>query len=201
MRRYYNTRSYLLFFFFAVLFIVSCNNDKDDKKANDKPVADTTAAATNTQAQEPKAALISGTLDVLSTKGETFEKLPAGKLVFSFTFTQADKLTIHGWRDKIVGGIDPKVPVIKLDNGKPSGINYGPDMYFGNIILENDDINKIQRLIKKNNSLYVYFIPEITEVRHIKYKIFIGDVDPLKLIKVNAIDTGTEANPSPPKNY
>ncbi|HEV8271766.1 MAG TPA: hypothetical protein VGQ04_10715 [Chitinophagaceae bacterium] len=140
-----------------------------------------------------------GYLDVLWTSSELFLDLPEGKLVFSFVFTHADKLTIHGWRDKIIGGFDPKTPVLKLDNGRASAYKYGLNIYFGNLILGNADINKIQRMIKKEETEKVFFVPEISETYYIKYKIHIGNEDPNTFGEIDAIDTGFELNPSPPR--
>ena len=140
-----------------------------------------------------------GPLDVLWTSSENFLDVKNGKLVFSFVFTHPDKLTIHGWHDKPIGGFDPKTPVLKLENGKASAYKYGLNIYFGNLILGSGDINKIQAMIKKEETKKVFFVPEISETYYIKYKIYIGDEEPNTFGELDAIDTEFEANPSPPR--
>jgi hypothetical protein len=87
------------------MFLLSCGNnekqaDSGSTATDVKPARDTTT----------KSAAISGLkegyLGILYTDSATFVNLPNGHLVFSFVFLKEDSLTIHGWRDKLIGGFD-----------------------------------------------------------------------------------------------
>jgi hypothetical protein len=72
-------------------------------------------------------------------------------------------------------------------------------MYFGNLVIHQSDFTTIRNKVNSGNYTKVLFVPKIVN-SHIGYDIFVGKDD--QQMSVLAVDpTGTEANPSPPKNY
>jgi hypothetical protein len=182
---------------FTVLIIMACNEKKEDQK-----LSDNSAAETQPVVIQPAIKAFSGKLDTLVVDSLSFSKLPNAKMVFSFVFGENDTLTLHGWHAKgLLGTSFDSLPDIKLIKGNPSHIDYGPGIYFGNVILK--DVNKIQRALKTHNAQLVIFAPKMVDTNHIGYDIFLGKNDPtLSKISILAIiNIDLDANPSPPKTY
>ena len=177
--------------------IVACSNDE---KKNDS------GSATDTTTAEPKkaaaAGLTSGSLDTLYIGRAAFDTINNGsKLVFSFTFTPTDELTLHGWLFKGAGTKEfDSLPNIKLQNGGASRYTYGMGTYFGNVVLKSNDYNKLKIALNDATIKYVVFAP-IKYGDNIGYKVCVSRDDP-GLISVATVDPiDAELNPSPPKNY
>lgn len=188
---------YHLLFFIILILSVGCNNNQPP--ANEPATTDTDKMIPSVT--QSKAASFSGLLDTLYISSDTFEKkIDKGAVVLVFTIQNNDVITMHGWsRKDILQGKFPTDPDIKLLNGTPSGLSYGPGTYFGNLVL--DDIKKIKKLIKKNSANYVLFAPKKID-DHISYEIFLSKEDPKNLAPLfGRIPTNMDANPSPPKKY
>jgi hypothetical protein len=200
MRKLFNRLS-LCFLSSLFLIAASCDNGKDEGKT--EAVTSTDNTSTNKQTASTPA-LVGGTLDTLSMAASDFPGQgpgPVPRMVFSFTIDATDELKLHGWNDK--GGanqFDP-VPNYQLNNGgQHNGGTYGPNMYFGNIVIAQSDVAKIRNKINQGNYTTVLFVPKIVNTNHIGYDIFVGK--PGAQIIIMAVDpTNVEANPSPPRNY
>ena len=202
MRKFLNLKKYSLVFFIIPIFMASCNDNGSEKKADETIIADTSTKDA-APPPAPKAAVITGTLDNLWVEAADFKNLKTGKLVFSFVFRTNDTLTLYGWICKgglvCAGNYDP-YPAIKLKKATPTNVKYGPEVIFGNMILKNAEVNKIQNKIGAKYA-YVVFVPE-NDGEFIKYTIYVSNDDPASVVKTLALDsTGVIANPSPPKEY
>ncbi len=188
MRRYFKLTSYSFILFAAIILIASCNNGGDEKKGTENSVEDTSKKTPEVKQEQPKAIAIAGTLDNLWADASEFKKLPNKKLVFSFTFRTNDTLTLYGWTCKgvICTGAYDTDPAIKLTKGQAANESYGPEVYFGNVILQGSEVHDIQ---KKLGATYTYVV------------IFVSNDNPALVKTFTSVDTGIDANPSPPKNY
>jgi hypothetical protein len=112
---------------------------------------------------------------------------------------------MHGWQCKnnLAGNCTGKYdanPAIKLSNGAATTEPYGPDTYFGNIILMEKSVKNIKDNFC-NTYANIVFVPKRVGAT-IVYTIYATNDDPTKSIKALTLDpTGDEANPSPPKNF
>ena len=187
--------NYLLFLFSILLIITSCKDKDDNKKTGDQPTID------STKITPPKAAFTGGSLDTLWMLSSDFSQKPE-KIIFSFTIDANTKLTLHGWKDKGGSNQFDTDPNYKFNNGRSGLLQYGPDMYFGNVVLQQSDVAKIINKIKQGNYTYVLLIPSIINTKHIGYSVYVSNDDPRITGKVLVVDpTGADLNPSPPKNY
>ena len=205
MRRHFNLLGFSLILFTAFALIVSCNNGGDDKKAAENSVADTSKKTPDVSQEQSKAKAmaIAGTLDNLWVEKKYFDTLDNKKLVFSFAFRTKDTLTLYGWScDAPVGICNGKYrdyPNIKLEKGKSAGIAYGPEVYFGSIVIQKNGVKHIQD--KFPGYKYVVFVP-VNNGGYITYEINVSNDPPAILEKVLALTSTTiTANPSPPKDY
>jgi hypothetical protein len=199
MRRLLYQPGSISLFSCILIIAVSCNNVKDNGKT-DAPVVSDSNITKADPVKQAGAALIGGTLDTLWISATDFPANPE-KIVFSFTIDQYDKLKLHGW--KVKGGATQfdDLPNYKLQNaGQHNGGTYGPNIYFGNLVLKQSDVKAIRRKINQGGYTKVLFVPRPFKTYFIAYDIFVGKDN--AAIKVLAVDpTGSEANPSPPKNY
>ncbi len=181
----------------TVFVLASCNENAGGKN---NTASATNTGEKNTAATTPPVAFISGTLDTLWTDSLSFTKLKKAKAYFAFYAGTNDTFTLHGWEASgLIPGSYNTPPDIKLVKGRASTITFGTDTYFGNVLLK--DVSDIQKKLKTNNAKYVLFAPEKNGA-YISYKIFLTNDTPPALIKTFAIiNTGSEANPSPPKTY
>src|SRR5215469_14243435 len=167
MSSYFKSNMISLFVLLIALLMTACNTGKNENNADKK---DTTAMS---QSNLPTAGLTGGALDTLYVDSASFAKLPNKKIVFAVTFRSNDTLTFHGWaadKDSIFG-TDPD---IKLKKYKASTINYTTDMYFGNVVLKANAVNKIQAQLKSQNAHTVIFAPKLVDGTHIGYDIYVG---------------------------
>ena len=195
MSSYLKSNMITLFALLIVSLITACKNSTNEKNSETK---DTTSVS---QSNLPTAGLTGGALDTLVVDSASFAKLPNKKIVFAVTFRSNDTLTFHGWaadKDSIFG-INPD---IKLKEYSASTINYSIGMYFGNVVLKANAVNKIQSLLKTQNAHTVVFAPKLVNGDHIGYDIYISQEDLTITGKILSItSTGVDASPSPPKNY
>ena len=200
MTSHFKLTRFPLFILFISFLVAACNsNDGDEKKTDEKPAAD--SGKIMSQIAQPAAALISGTLDTLWTDSLSFASLPKKKIVFCFTFRRLDTLTLHGWAAE-KDSIFTTNPDIELIKGHASALNYGNDMYFGNVIIKRGHLALIKNKLIQEKAKYVLFAPQIVNGNHIGYRVFVTKDDPVSLVKAFTLrDTGVDANPSPPKNY
>jgi len=203
MHKHFNLKS--IFLFLSVIFFASSCNDEEKKNDDTANAAASTAAATSTNTAtvpQPKKTALTGVLDNLWVKAADFKTLKnSKKVVFSFTFRDPDILTLWGWQchdDNCTDNFSDN-PDLKLNKGKPSSANYGPNVIFGNIVILKDGVKPIKDKLG-NIYQYVVFVP-YNDGDYIRYKIFITKDDPsATLTEANLEDTGIETNPSPPKN-
>lgn len=200
MRKLIHLSGYSLVYFAVLFFIASCNTGTE---GNEAPVVEKSTTTTESEVEQTKTTTISGILDNLYIDAVAFNSLPKSSLVLSFAFRTKDTLTLYGWscKNNLAGkctGFNTN-PNIKLIKYGTSGIAYGPEVNFGNVILLKDEIRDIKT---KLGTTYknVVFVPKII-AGFIYYSIHVTNDDPA-LIKVLALEpTGIEANPSPPKGY
>ncbi|MGB3008333.1 MAG: hypothetical protein WBC06_17590 [Chitinophagaceae bacterium] len=203
MFKYFKLYGYSLFIFITLNLMSSCKNGDGDKKATEDSVSATDSKSTEVKQEEAKAMAIAGTLDNLWIEISEFKKLDDKKrLIFSFAFRKKDALTLYGWSCSKKGSDSCTFstnPDIKLKNGQASGISYGPEVFFGSIILHRKSIKYLQNNFNQYRNFV--FVPE-NNAGFITYKIFVTNDDPSQLALILALDpTGEEANPSPPKDY
>jgi hypothetical protein len=185
----------MLLLSFSLLLATSCKNEDNKKNSGEQTLSD------SSKATPPKAAFTGGTLDTLWIASGNFASKPE-KIIFSVTIDANDHLNIHGWNVKAGANQFDTDPNYKLSIGKASTLKYGPDMYFGNMVLQQSDVNKIIQKINQGRYEYVVFAPTIINNNHIGYQIFVSHNSPALTGNVLSIDpTGTDLNPSPPKNY
>ena len=192
MHRYFKLLSYSLFFLSTIIFLASCNDDKGKKEDDNSAIV---------EKGPHTASLTPGVLDVLWTDSTTFNTIPNGsKLVFSFVFKINDTLTLGGWIDK--KPFDD-YPNIVLTKGYPvAGVEYGYGTYFGDVVLQQNDVNAIKHDIRGTYK-YILFNPEKYKTNSIQYKITYSNVEPI-MMQANAHvmpPADIYANPSPPKDY
>jgi hypothetical protein len=194
MRKFFHLLS-VCFLSGLLVIAVSCNNGKDEGKTE----AVTTNDSNGTNKQ-PAPALVGGTLDTLWMPTNAFPANGA-RVVFSVIIDANDKLTLHGWRDNGGPNQFSNAPNYQLTNaGQHNGGTYGPNMYFGNIILRQLDVATINQMISQGNYTKVLFVPEIIGTNHLVYHIFLGNGNAQVEIMA-VVPTNTDANPSPPRNY
>lgn len=172
------------------LFIASCKG-ADDKKEPAGPGPDSTTKPITE-------VLTTGSLDTLYVGRAAFDNIGNGsRLVFSFTFKDADTLTLHGWLLKPGNKFD-SLPNIILKNLRPSAVNYGVSKYFGNVVLAPNETNKIKQALTPGMN-FVLFAPFL-QGNNIAYTIFVTDkITGSKEQILVVAPTGAVANPSPPK--
>ena len=200
MATYFKSSRFLLFISIGFFLIIACNNKTDEKATQ---TTDTASTASNTsQVTRPlSAGLTGGPLDTLVVDSASFAKLAFKKLVLVFTFRSNDTLTLHGWSadNDINFGTDPD---IELQKYTASTVNYGPDMYFGNVILQKQGLKSVQNLLETRHAHAVLFAPKLVGTTHIGYDIFTSEESPVRGEKVATVTgTGVGMNPSPPKTY
>ncbi len=205
-----------ILFFTIIIVMASCNNGASDKSSDKKAANDSSNTTSPAQAVAMQAmpASPSGKLDMLWVADSLFVKLESNeKVVLSFTFGQADTLTLHGWSAKNSPKQFTDTPNIRLLKGIASlSFTYGVGTYFGDVILSQQDVKSIQTALKPidpNKVKYVLFNPFDPndplpkQLKHIYYQIYIVDVEPTaaNFDKIKLVTVAATANPSPPKNF
>ena len=195
----------LLRFYLFVLIVsaafISCN-DSSKSTAAAPELSDSTAKAANAVAAPAPNAITQGVLDILYMKKADFLAVPNGrKLVFQYIFESATLLTLHGWISKQSGVDFDTPPNIKLKKGSSSGVGYGVDTYFGNVVIQKQDIHDIQIFINNHPGLDFVLFKPVMDHQHIIYEIYLSNDfnDSLKAFAL--VNTGKTANPSPPRSY
>jgi len=198
MRKFIYQLSFISFFSWLLIVIVSCKDAKETGQPGTLTISDTNNKKT-VVAEAPAAALIGGTLDTLWIASTDFPANPE-KIIFTFTIDQNDKLKLHGWKVKngpIEFDLTPNYRLINA--GQHNGGTYGPNMYFGSLVLQQNDVARIINKIRQGHYTKVLFVPYVDN-GHIGYKIFVGKDD--QKMSILVVDpTNADANPSPPKNY
>jgi len=199
MRKFIYQLSFISFFSWLLIVIVSCKDAKETGQPGTLTISDTNNKKT-VVAEAPAAALIGGTLDTLWISNTDFPANPE-KIIFTFTIDASNELKLHGWKVKNGSNQFDPTPNYRLTNaGQHKSSTYGPDMYFGSIVLKSSDVQTIINKIRQGNYTKVLFVPKVTD-GHIGYNIFVGKDDGQQISALAVDPTGTEANPSPPKNY
>lgn len=186
MQRYLSLNRVILLCFVLLLAIISCTDDEKDKKSTETESASNEAAAKS----------VAGYLDTLIIDRQAFDSVQLGsKIVFSFVFTSTDKPTLGGWILK--GNNFDTDPNWMLSNGNPSTMKYSNGIYFGDIVLQPQDFNKIKIALTANHKTVV-FVP-FPDGKHIMYKIFLSTTAVANKRMLTVDPTDAIANPSPPK--
>jgi hypothetical protein len=201
MYRYFKLTGYSFILFTAMLLVASCNNGGDEKKGTDNSGTDSSKNTAGKKQVQPKATALTGTLDNLWIEAAAFNALPNKKISFCFAFRTNDTLTLYGWTCKglVCTGSYDTDPAIKLKKGMSSGESYGPEVYFGNVMLYHGGVHDIQKVLG-NKYQYVVFVPKNTD-GFISYKVYVTNDDPTHVKAFTSVDTDVELNPSPPKNW
>lgn len=181
--------------------MLSCGNSATNESASatsaTTPTTDA-AVATVTQAVAAKPANFTGTFNVMIAKRESFVDLtPSTKTVYSHTFDEAGTPILKGWMLDENNKFEPTT--IDFEKGDPTGENFGPGVYFGNVVLRPSEYNKLRRALRQDKTmLYVIFSPKVVDNYYIGYDI---SVSAGKSFAPNTFAPVAEANPSPPKTY
>ena len=206
MNKHFKLSKHCLFLVSVYFLLSSCGSD--DSTTADTNTAMTTVSPATTDASPAtaaavgKAAALTGMLDNLWVSATEFKKLKdKKKVVFSFTFRDPDILTLWGWQcqnnnctDNFLDPAD-----LKLEKGQPSGVNYGPNVIFGNVVILKEGVKPIKDKLG-NTYQYVVFVPYASG-EYINYKIYVTNDNPKSALTALTLeDTGIETNPSPPKN-
>jgi hypothetical protein len=186
------------FFIALVLLLNSCNrNDAAPVKADEQNTTKKTAM----KDAGKDAKLLSGNLDTLWINAPTFVALNP-KLTFRF-YDTINVFTLHGWLGNS-NSYNNRPPDVRLSIGRKSDVQFGSGSYFGNLVLNAQSLNKIQKLVAANHSAYILFAPQdpATNNGQVIYKIFLTNDDPgiSTLVTINMIPTDEFTNPSPPRN-
>ncbi len=135
----------------------------------------------------------------------SFNKLSL-KVTFRFYIDSTDNLSLRGW-SKDTDQYNNAPPDVFLINSIPSdSAQFGSTSYFGNLQLAKGDIKAIKKLIVKNNTEFVVFVPlrAATSGGQISYNILVTTNDPrspnFKSNLLTSTQTNVYTNPSPPKN-
>lgn len=204
MRKHFMFLGIAYFFVFLLIFGCAGNDKKDDGGTTSSTTATTNTAATDAvpASTTQKGIAVAGTLNNLWVEASKFKGLPSNKkLVLSFTFRDPDILTLYGWACQNNNCTAPFLndPSIKFENGRATNAQYGPNVIFGNVIIDARGMKTIQDKLGTKYT-YVVLVPD-NDKEYIKYKVFVTTDDPTKFTDaVNGEDTGIELNPSPPRN-
>jgi hypothetical protein len=195
------------FRFFTSLFVIiviiftSCNGN------NSTPVRTDTLSASSTTdkvAARGEKAFTPVNLDTLWVEAATFATLHQ-KLAFRFYFDTSGSILMNGWNTNGNGPYSPN-PNLTLQKGRESSTaQYQAGDYLGNLLLQSDEVQAIQKKASESNSLYILFAPVDPAAAHypgqVTYSIYVTSDDPHPLVKiphVNLTATGVTTNPSPP---
>ena len=201
MSKYFKLRS-VVFFFVTTFLMMSCANN--DSKTTDTSAPASTTTPTSTDATPAtttanKTMTLTGTLATLWVESAIFAKLDNKNLFLSFRFEAPDILTLHGWSCQGVacsGGF-PNEPNLKLVPGPVTTVTYGPNVYFGNLLV--DDVKKIKKKAEKFANVVFVPLPKVDD--YIRYRVFVTNDPRTKAFTTLSLeDTEVDANPSPPKH-
>jgi hypothetical protein len=193
--------------FFSPLFVAiiiifaSCNGN------NSTPVTTDTLSASSTTdkvAAPGEQAFTPVNLDTLWVEAATFKPLQQ-KLSFRFYFDASGSILMNGWNTNGNGPYSPN-PDLTLQKGRESlTAKYKAADYLGNLLLQSNEVNAIQRKASDNHSLYILFAPidpaGAQYPGQVTYSIYVTSDDPHPLVKIshaNLTATGVTTNPSPP---
>lgn len=197
-------KKYPLLFFISVILMASCNNGESEKSNTGEVIHSHISTNAETTPLTPN--FINGRLDTLWVDSTAFNKLK-GKVVFVFTVGGKDTLTLTGWDAKKAHNNKEDTFNLQYDirlyKANVSPQTYGPNTYFGNMLLKEPDLSYIQNIVTSSKSKYVLFAPEKFG-NHIQYNIIASNTISLKIndgITPNLTVTGKTLNPSPPKTY
>ncbi len=188
-----------LFFFTLLFLLASC-------KRNDPPLVDSidgmgTAKKMAMKVDDNDAKTLSGNLDTLWINASTFAALNP-KITFRF-YDTLNSFTLHGWLGNSNSNKN-KYPDVRLSIGRKSIIQFGSGCYFGNLVMDAQNLKKVQKLVKANSALYVLFAPQDPAANggQVVYNIFLTNDDPKSptFFSISLISTGEFTNPSPPRN-
>jgi hypothetical protein len=184
-----------------IIIFASCNSN------NSTPVTTDTVSASSTTGKvaAPGAqAFIPVNLDTLWVDAATFKPLQQ-KLSFRFYFDSSGSILMNGWNTNGNGPYSAN-PDLTLQKGRESSTaKYSAGNYLGNLLLQANEVNAIQKKASDNHSLYILFAPVDPAAAHypgqVTYTIYVTSDDPHPLVKiphVNLTATGVTTNPSPP---
>lgn len=181
-----------------VLQLTSCSrNDGSPIKADDLDIVKKMAMKGDDKDEK----LLSGNLDTLWILSSDFVKLNP-KLTFRF-YDTLDAFTLHGWLGNS-NSHNNRPPDTRLFIGRKSSIQFGSGCYFGNLVLNAQSLNKVQKLIRDTRVSFVLFAPQDPAANggQVVYNIFLTNDDPKSptFYSISLIETGEFTNPSPPRN-
>ncbi len=194
--------SYTITFWSCTVLMLSCGSNASNESASAASVTPATtdaAATTVAQAVAAKPANFTGTFNAMIAKRESFVDLtPSTKTVYSHTFDEAGTPMLKGWMLDENNKFEPTT--IDFEKGDPTGANFGPGVYFGNVVLRPAEYNKLRRALRQDKTmLYVIFSPKLVDNYYIGYDISISATK--SFAAGHAFAPVADANPSPPKTY
>ena len=198
MKKIFLLNEPVLCFMALVLLLTSCNrNDSSPAKADELDIVKKMAM----KGENKEELKLSGSLDTLWIEASAFASLNP-KLTFRFYVT-SDAFTLHGWIGNS-NSYNNRPPDVRLSVGRESTVQFGSGSYFGNLVLNAQSLNKIQKLIRDTHAVYLLFAPQDPAANggQVVYNIFLTNEDPKAptFFSINLVPTGEFTNPSPPRN-
>lgn len=199
MKQPISLTSFCCYVLIIFCLFISCNDSSKVPGTTAQALTDNTAKDSNSVAAGANG-ITPGTLDNLYMTRAEFLSIPNGrKLVLQYIFESANFLTLHGWIAKQSGvDFDPP-PNFKLKKGHSSVLPYGVNTYFGNEVVQSQDVNSIKAMIEANATFTVVLFKPAMDGQHIVYNIYLSNDSNDTLVNLTSTDTGKMANPSPPR--
>jgi len=186
---------------FAFLFLVACTGNNSETSKSDSTIA----VAKDSAALSLPRYNLTGYLDTLWMTVPSFQALTK-RVTFRFYIKNLDTLTLRGWSGDSYR-YNPIPDVILYNGHADSSVKFGPDNYFGNLLLLKADIKKINSQINSDTThpRFVLFVPQMDNIymSQISYTILLTNDNPILLTKnlpSATTPTGVNTNPSPPRN-
>ena len=122
--------------------------------------------------------ILNDTLYTLWVETSKFNILRRGKAVFNFTINADNLITLCSWDAKDNSGNKFDInPIDTLKTGMPTGFKIVPGVFFGNLFIDKNDINRIIQDAGSNK--YLIFYPRFyIDAKHLVYEIGWTNDDP-----------------------
>jgi hypothetical protein len=132
-----------------------------------------------------------------------FEKLK-GSIIASYLISTGGILTMNGWVAKGASGkfdFSTK-PDIIFTKGVKTGVTLAENDYLGNISIDKNAKDNIDKKIKANPALtYIILVPTRNVNGQLQYKILLSDkFSSVSLVDKTTVDTGEYFDPCPPRS-
>ncbi len=191
----------------GLLAIIACGQGKLDNIQTDSDAL----AIINTDAQATQKAIADALPIVYMTRADFLSNVTNNRrLVFQYRVAPGNQLTLNGW-SSLNNGNDRfnTAPTIELKTGSPSATTFKEGDYLGDFVIQPNLVSDLRSYLSTspgNTYEYVWMVPERTG-NEINYHFYVEKDAPVNLAlqtgqtKITAVNTGFEANPSPPRNF